>query len=486
MAKKIDINKLMQEFSKSFRYVPLSEYDSLLIKDVVGGFYNMMQASGYADMTKWTKEIILSLVMGVTEQSIRDDDSQSADMLTAFVDISQAFLSFLADTNRIPLKSQEVDDLFDDYDKYMYSLASPEEYQEYDDPNLPQWLEYVSSDIASYTSMWADAYIESSAWRKRQKGVNEDILKTSLAALTDMAYNYYRKTPKSWTKKAIHGVLTGYFVGNIGFTEKEYGLVVPALTGLIVYVADQGWLNEKRAADYQRFLKSSESEMIELSKNPDNFGTAKLLTLKMLDEGIDIEDDKAVRDYLNEVNQKGGVDFLRGIEKDDEDLSDLGEESVKELAKQFDPDPKQDYLNQRHLPQFGSRKWSKKTAVETHKLGVEYATELMLKRSKYGISKIDSADIIITVCQIVDLLYAQHLKSPKDWETSMWEEFSSWLKETQTEAEYDMTSDLLEALMTMLDDEKIISSQTAKKIKTVLHSKVISLDSVRKKRNNKR
>lgn len=137
----------------------------------------------------------------------------------------------------------------------------------YDEPSLPQWQEYTSNNIAQYTQEWIDSYIKSSGWKKRDKSITEELLRTAMSALTDKAYDIYRKTPKSWTKKAIYGILTDYFVSNVGFDTKDYPRIVPALTGLLTYVGKKGWVNAKKIDNYKRYLAASEADMIELSSD---------------------------------------------------------------------------------------------------------------------------------------------------------------------------------------------------------------------------
>lgn len=483
MAEKIDINQLTTEFSKSFRYASISDYDPEMIKNIVGGFYKMMEETGYPDITKWDGGLIFDVLMGVTEEAVKDGDERDVDTLLVFLEVIQSFIGFLSDTKKIPLSSQELDRVFSEYDDQMDSLLGPEEYHEYDDPNLPQWLEYVANDISEYTDDWVDAYVESSAWEKRQKGVDESILRMAMAALTDTAYNQYRKTPKSWTKKAIHGVLTSYFIKNVNFEADEYAYIVPALSGLLDYVVDQGWLNKKRAADYQRFLKASEAEMIELSKDSNNFGDAKLLAVKMLESGIDISDEKSVRDFITDINKQGGVSYLRKLDNDSKKTKNIG--NVEELAKDFDPDPQRKFLNSPHLPELDGKKWDQATAIHVHELGVDYGTELALKRDKYVLPvEISVSVVVLSVSQMIDVLYAQHLQAPDEWTIATWQEFSSWLKENQTKEQYDRTVRLLESLMMFLKDRKVLSSKNAKEINSVIQGKVVSLDEARGRKNH--
>jgi len=150
----------------------------------------------------------------------------------------------------------------------------------------------------------------------------------------------------------------------------------------------------------------------------------------------------------------------------------------------LDSNPRDDYLNDPHILEIGNKKWSRKTAKKAHEMGIEYSVQLWDERDEYNLATgIDIADVIGTIIQMTDVLYAQHLETPAQWTAKTWTEFGSWLKENQTKAEYDRTSKLLVAFMTLLANEKVLSESVAKQIISVLQGKVISLDEKRKHKN---
>lgn len=51
-------------------------------------------------------------------------------------------------------------------------------------------------------------------------------------------------------------------------------------------------------------------EMIELSQDPEAWGPAKTMVLALRQSGIDLSDQAAVNDFVNEVNRSGGIDVL--------------------------------------------------------------------------------------------------------------------------------------------------------------------------------
>ena len=306
MAKKDYIKQNLGEFLQSPESEDIEMYQLGLIKEAVQGFGQMMDQTGYHDPKSWDEDMIVELFFTLIEQAENDNSEQSSDMLSMVLDIMSNWLKFLASKNLLAISRTELDEA-------LQELKEPIEMSEedtYEQPNLPHWQEHTANDIDSYTDMWVTSYVKSNDWKKRQKGVTKDLLEVVLSSLTQIAYNEYRKTPKTWTKEAFEGILTGYFVSHIGLETEEYPLVVPALSGLLNYVAKQGWLNEKKAATYIRQLKDIEPEMIELAKNSNNFGPAKLVIDKMQEQGIDPEDEAAVQKFIEELNANGGIDSL--------------------------------------------------------------------------------------------------------------------------------------------------------------------------------
>ena len=200
--------------------------------------------------------------------------------------------SFLISDGKLPMSETDLGKVFDEYAAELGRMNEPNQELLYEDSNLPQWRQYIAQNISNYTNEWADAYIESAAWDKRSKGVTESILKT-------------------------------------------------ALLGLLTYVSQQGWLNEQRADKFKKYLAASEPKMVELSKDPQNFSDSKILTLKMLERGIDLEDKAAVQRYIDEINKQGGIDYLRELAKNLSEVNDTeGErlQDTEEIAKFSDPE----------------------------------------------------------------------------------------------------------------------------------------------------
>ncbi|WP_125569084.1 hypothetical protein [Companilactobacillus insicii] len=463
---------MWDKFTKSSYFSTLDSYDSNEVRFILNNFLEVVEEDGCDDISKIDDVLIFDILMSIAEESAKDPDFESFMVFKSFYDVVKAFLEFASSEKIIHINNR---DLKRSFVKFESDVGLSND-SEKNDPTLPQWLEYVSNDISQYTQQWVDDYIKSPEWKHRDKGVTEELLRTVMSALTDRAYDEYRKTPKSWTKKAIHGVLTGYLVSNVGINTDDYQYVVPALTGLLTYVGDQGLVNETKINNFKRYLAASESEMIDLASDSNNFGPSKMVANKMMEQGIDFDDEKSVQAFIDQVNANGGIDSLRDGMFDDSLNSQLGSDD----SIVYDPDPKREYLEMEHLDSLGNRSWSRDIAISNHEDGVQYGINLWSDRNSYSIPlKFKKPDVILFVSEVTDVLYAQQLETPDNWSEAAWKEFGEWLRKTNNSRQYNDISQLFTSLILMLSDEDVLSNRIAKKIIFSLQTKVVSLDNVK-------
>jgi len=386
--------KIWQDFTHSQEFSELRDYPSEAIKFILENFFGLMKDNGYSDIAKWNINMIFETLMAIVDQSENDDSPESEYVLVSFYNVLHEFLKFSAKENLLPISLLEMTKRIDDFEEAtgIQGGTMSEPFNEMDDirvpvvddPSLPRWLEYVSDDINEYTGRWVDAYFKSPNWSKRAEGVDADLVKIAMSVLTNEAYDIYRKTPKTWTKKAIHGVLTNYFINDMNLTQEDYQHVVPALTGLLTYVTEQGFISEKKSDNYKRFLAASEAEMIELSHDSNNDGIAKKIMGEMVAQGIDPDDDAAVLKFLEQVDDESKMDIFYGDDDDsfdglfDGDIT-LTDEQLIGVAKVYDPDKDEEYLNFSHATSNGKNKWDREVAKQTHSLGVQYGIKLYAK-----------------------------------------------------------------------------------------------------------
>lgn len=391
MKRQSELEIIWPEFYHSDDIEILDDYSRTEIKLIINSFFKIMEKVGYESIGAWGSQEIFDVLGYVATETEKDGTNKAADIFVKSYNMIGAFLGFAAKKNLIPITYKELDYLLIEFERQVPLLNGGESETEVadsfdeqvDQSLLPEWREYTANEISGYTKAWVRLYMNSPAWKKRTKGVTKIIVSVSMQVLSEKAYDIYRKTPKSWTKKAIHGILTNFFVSNVDFTVKQYKYVVPALTGLLNFLATKCLINAKRVENYNRYLVASEAEMFELAENPENFGLAKTAMINMRKQGIDLNDDEAIQNYMEQVNLSQGVGNLKlnhseGINLDN--VRSLSNGQMKKAVEQYDPSPDMTnyYLTCEHLDTRGENIWSE--ADRLHKLGVYYGIKLWLKR----------------------------------------------------------------------------------------------------------
>ncbi|ANK61859.1 hypothetical protein [Loigolactobacillus backii] len=520
MAKTSRIMAFWDDFQNSSEYKIINNYPQSLVQGTVQYFDKMMAEIYPGTFRTWNKDNLLDVLYMMFDQADADADPDAEHIFWINFDIISELLRYLADTNKIGINKRNLEEIFVEFQEYTDADDPGEEIRETvmgearhvnTDPWLPEWKSYIAVNIERYTCEWVDAYTESSDWHSRPDGIDKAFISMILNSLAKWAYDDYRKTPKSWTKTAIVGVLTGPFVTYLSMEPESYELIAPALSHFLTYVANQGWLNEKRASDYKRFIAAAVPDMIELSRDQANFSSSKLIAMKMHEDGVDITDEKAIQAYITKVNQNGGIDSLYDDYEADDSMLDLPPEELREitehpeqlrrLAEIYDPDPDQNYLNSAHLPEFETRRWRKKTAIAVHAQGVRAGLRLWLNRQNYEFPKNwDAVTVVQNVSDFVDLHYAQALLKPTEWPVSTFRDFGEWVRAERSGEHLAATNRFISSLLTELTDAGTLTREQGKQLTAAffgksipkltkpkkVKGKVISLKQARKLLKNKK
>lgn len=517
----MDINALINDFTKTVYFKQLDMYPKKIVIDSIKGFYQVNVEENGRDIRKWTGQQIYDVFSAFLETSQGDPDS---DLIVPLVyDSNSTFFEYLAKQGKLRLSSPEMVKLLAQFEDENLQLLTPgsdnlpivDSETIFQDSGLPEWRGYVAHDINNYVQQWLQAYFESPEWQRKQHQVDQDILELIVSTLAEKIYDYHRKTPKTWTKKALRDVMCTYLVSNVDLSDEDYQYLVPEVSQFLDYVAKRGWLNDKKAANYQRYMAAIEPDMLEVSQDETNFGPSKTIALEMRRQGIDINDRAAVDKFIQELNAQGGIDALYDnnddyFKDDDEPLEgdDSSEildnpQQLAAVAKIYDPDPQQQYLNEDHLTEFNGRKWRKKIAIEVHQQAVEFGLRLWLTKKNVALeNKMDAALVGGLVCEFVDVMYAQHLQKPSEWTPESWYEFGDWLRQNSKAGKRDINpTDVLAELATVVGEAGIISTQRAQQLSAAMlgekstetkaptkvsGGKVISMKQARKLLRNKR
>ncbi len=496
MAKKRQITDIESEFKQSKEFEILTDFEKSEVADVFETIADTT-SDDYSDYTKWDADFIVALVFSLFDQ-LGNSTAQDATRAIVIYDILKAVLRFLASKNKLQIPLFELNQLFNLIDSEL-SLNSFQRIREpnYQDPALPGWRRYVANDITNYMGEWIDAYVESSDWAKRPKGVTEDFLSSLMFSMTEYVYNIYRKTPKTWTKTALNGVMENEFITNMDLEDEDYRLIVPAMSAFIDFVAENGWINAQKAANYKRYLAAGEEKMIEASHDDTKAGPAKLVYKEMERQGVDIDNDEEVEKFIQNLNENGGIDSLLPDDEpnkarnftDGELAAILTDKATLESFSQaVDPDFETNFLGDHHLVELDNKKWSVKQAKAVHLQGIKDGIKMWLgrDRDKYELpAGIDVVSLVGTVAELEDTLYSQHLQTPKEWTPATWREFGQWARDNQSKGRNKEATKLFTSVIRIQADNKRISPQKANQLLFAMRGEdnnIISLDDARKKK----
>jgi len=89
-----------------------------------------------------------------------------------------------------------------------------------------------------------------------------------------------------------------------------FTLLPDVLAAWIRFVGGRRGLSDSSISDVVRAAYEHAPEMIELCQDPEVWGPAKTMALAIAQRGIDLADQKALDDFVAEVNHQGGIDVL--------------------------------------------------------------------------------------------------------------------------------------------------------------------------------
>jgi hypothetical protein len=442
MTKEPELMQLWPNFRDSPEYAAAKDYPQASVKEAITYFGELMAVAFPGSLRNWTAEQVCEVLKTIQHHVPASDDDQKTQALND--QVVQALLRYLVQAGQINADQAALETVLTQLAQTEKPSALLYERKINTDPDLPEWRDYIARDISIYTYGWLAAYLHNAeAWAQRPTDVTADFLTTIVNALSEWAYDEFRKTPRSWTKKVLRALLTGPFMA-MSLSLADYQRLVPALKAFLTYTGAHGDLNEKRAQDYQRFLTDLEPEVVTAAK-------AKFATTS-----AEPATDKATPDPL---------------------LADAAQllADPKQLiaaAAVHDPDPEQAYLEHQHVAQQSDHKWQRQRAIATHTQGVEAALTLWLRQSEHPLPAGWDAQMTIgNMSGFIDLLYSQYLVGPADWENAFLRDFGEWSQRNQPDSEAQLQA--ITSLIGVLADMQLINQRQAAQLPAALRGEKV-------------
>ncbi|MFD1124082.1 hypothetical protein ACFQ22_01725 [Lentilactobacillus raoultii] len=220
------------------------------------------------------------------------------------------FLIWLSDKGIVSLTPQQIANAFNErtmaasmdempmnikegFDTYL--VDRDREAYHYDRPSLTAYQDGTAGNIRITIGQTAQALFDSPQFKSEMGQITHGYTLDIFDYLIGMAshlYGEFRKTPKSWTKKALKSVLTGYLIKDATIRPEEYPETVTILK-MFMDVAAQEHVTTKTIAErMKRAIDEVAPEMIQLGKNRRHFSNKKKGMLADMDEDHTLKDEQ--------------------------------------------------------------------------------------------------------------------------------------------------------------------------------------------------
>jgi hypothetical protein len=446
MTKEPELMRLWPNFRDSLEYAAVKDYPQASVKEAVTYFGDLMAKVYPGRLQNWTAEQVCAVLSTIRQHVPASDDDRTAQAIND--QVVQALLRYLARTDQISADQAALETSLSQLDQRKTLVAPLYQRQINTDPDLPEWRDYIARDISIYTYGWLAAYLHSAeAWAQRPAGVTSDFLATIVNALSEWAYDEFRKTPKSWTKKVLRALLTGPFMVNMTLSRDDYQRLVPTLKAFLAYTGAHGDLNEKRANDYQRFLTDLEPEVLAAVQ-------AKFA------EKAPLSATEQIAETAPDSLLAAAATLLADPKK------------LVAAAAVRDPDPEQNYLEHQHVAKQSAHKWQRQRAIAIHTQGVEAALTLWLRQADHPLPQGWDAQMTIgNMSGFVDLLYSQYLVAPADWENAFLRDFGEWSRQQQPDSGAQLQA--ITSLIGVLAEMKLLNQRQALQLPAALKGETV-------------
>ncbi len=117
-------------------------------------------------------------------------------------------------------------------------------------------------------------------------------------------------TPLRFSPVMVELFCLDWAPGRVAIDGDGFTLLPDVLAAWIRFVGRRRGIPEGAIAEAVHAAHEYAPEMIELSQDPELWGPAKTVALAIQQRGIDITDQAALDDFLEEVNNNGGIDVL--------------------------------------------------------------------------------------------------------------------------------------------------------------------------------
>jgi hypothetical protein len=149
-------------------------------------------------------------------------------------------------------------------------------------------------------------------WGFADGGEAESTVQHLAVQVMTFSLDYVLGTPLRFSPVMAEMFCLDWAPRKIAADEEAFTLLPDVLAAWIRFVGRRRGIPEESIGEAVEAAYGYAPEMIEMSGDPSYWGPAKTMALAIDDRGIDITDETAVKEFIDEVNRNGGIDVLAG------------------------------------------------------------------------------------------------------------------------------------------------------------------------------
>ena len=147
-------------------------------------------------------------------------------------------------------------------------------------------------------------------WGSSGEDNEDDVIEHLAHQILAFSLDYVLGTPLRFSPVMVEIFCLDWAPGKVAIDGDGFTLLPDVLAAWIRFVGRRRGIPEEAIAEAVDAAYEYAPEMIELSQDPEEWGPAKTLALGIQQRGIDPTDQAALDDFVDEVNNNGGIDVL--------------------------------------------------------------------------------------------------------------------------------------------------------------------------------
>ncbi|GMT49833.1 MAG: hypothetical protein IEMM0008_1372 [bacterium] len=146
----------------------------------------------------------------------------------------------------------------------------------------------------------------------------KEAAKYDLELFIDFSYNYLGTRPEEISIDELDELLFELFPRKLSYETESLIETLEVIKAFFIFMGKEGY--HPNGKNLAHFIDENQSEIIKECENPDNFGVAKTIGSLAIKEGVDLNNENELSQFINEFNQRSFDERTRLLNMDDSTL----------------------------------------------------------------------------------------------------------------------------------------------------------------------